>query len=262
MWLVALLFASQVLHLPAGTTGTLGHDLVSAFAAKTMFYYLAWLSVAWLLFDSEDTRPASLSDLTVAAAVGLANMLPSSSLTWLSTTGVAIYLWATSHEDRNQQAAAAVLLAVAANGFWAPRVFDIFAHGLLRLDTALVGSILQATQPGISWHDTIMSAPGGHSILVFGPCSSFHNISLGLLCWIALTKLARTAWVAGDAVVAGLVALVVIGLNTARLYLMALGAEDFQYWHAGFGAEIFAWATTGAVLLISAAGIQLTGRTQ
>lgn len=260
LWIVALLFASQVLRLPAGSAGELGQGLASAIADKSMFFYLAWFAVARLLLDGNATRIAGRADLLLVAGVGLANLLPWLSVVWVTTTITAIYMWATSREDRAQQAAAAVLLAVAVNGFWAPRIFDLFAYSLLRLDTALVGSILQATQPGMSWHDTIMSAPGGHSILVFGPCSSFHNISLGLLCWIALTKLARTEWVVSDILVAAAVCVAVIGLNTGRLYLMALSAEDFRYWHEGFGSQLFAWTTTAAVLLISALGIQRAGR--
>jgi hypothetical protein len=258
LWIVALLFASQVLHLPAGSAGDLGQGLASAIAAKSMFFYLGWFAVARLLLDGDATRIAGRGDLVLAAGVGLANLLPWLSVVWVTTTITAFYMWATSREDRTQQAAAAVLLALAVNGFWAPRMFDLFAYSLLRLDTALVGSLLQATQTGMSWHDTIMSAPGGHDILVFGPCSSFHNISLGLLCWIALTKLARTEWVASDLLVAAAVCVAVVGLNTGRLYLMALSAEDFRYWHEGFGSQLFAWTTTAAVLLISALGIQRT----
>jgi hypothetical protein len=260
LWIVALLFVSQVLHFPDANPGDLGQGLMSAIADKSMFFYLAWFAVTRLLLDGDSTRIVGRADLLLAVGVGLANLLPWASVVWGTTTVAAIYIWATSREDRAQQAAAAVLLAVAVNGFWAPRMFDLFAYSLLRLDTALVGSLLQATQPGMSWHDTIMSAPGGHNILVFGPCSSFHNISLGLLCWIALTKLARTEWVTSDILVAAAVCVAVIGLNTARLYLMALSAEDFRYWHEGFGSQLFAWTTTAAVLLISALGIQRTGR--
>jgi hypothetical protein len=66
---------------------------------------------------------------------------------------------------------------------------------------------------GYSWHGTVIETEG-HGIAMFGPCSSFHNISLGLLCWVAITKLRRPDWAPGDAWVADLVVVAVVVLNT------------------------------------------------
>jgi exosortase/archaeosortase family protein len=89
---------------------------------------------------------------------------------------------------------------------------------------------------------------------MFGPCSSFHNISLGLLCWVAITKLRRPDWAPGDAWVAALVVVAVVLLNTGRVYLMALSAEMYDYWHTGFGAHLFALVASAAVIAISVWG--------
>jgi exosortase/archaeosortase family protein len=121
---------------------------------------------------------------------------------------------------------------------------------LLRADVALVGGILSLTQPEISWQGTLISS-NAHSIVVYGPCSSFHNISLSLLCWVALTKLVRPEWRTQDAAAVLLVCVVVLTLNTMRLCFMALGATQFTYWHSGFGADLFAWTTSAIVIGIT-----------
>ncbi len=157
----------------------------------------------------------------------------------------------TGRDDRRLQAAAAVLFALAFNGMWGPVIFEVLAIYLLRADAALVGTVLSLTQPGMTWHDTIVGKPDGHSLFIYSPCSSFHNISLGLLCWVAVTKLIRTAWVRADVLVAVGVTAAVIFLNASRLYLMALSPDYFTYWHDGFGGVVFAWVVTFAVVLIS-----------
>ena len=106
------------------------------------------------------------------------------------------------------------------------------------------------SQPEISWQGTLISS-NTHSIVVYGPCSSFHNISLSLLCWVALTKLVRPEWRARDAIAVLVVCVAVLTLNTMRLYFMALGATQFAYWHLGFGADLFAWATSAIVIGIT-----------
>jgi hypothetical protein len=74
---------------------------------------------------------------------------------------------------------------------------------------------------------------------------------LSLLCWVALSKLARTAWAPRDAFVALLICTTVVSFNTVRLYFMALSPEQYAYWHSGFGEQLFAWATPAAVIAIS-----------
>jgi hypothetical protein len=92
------------------------------------------------------------------------------------------------------------------------------------------------------------------------PDSSYHNISLGLLCWVSLTKLARSRWASGDVWVGLLVCAAVVALNASRLYLMASSSESFTYWHEGTGQHLFAWATTLTVLGISLWGALREGR--
>ena len=198
--------------------------------------------------------------LLFALSIALLNFFSNYSVPWISTTVTGLFLLATSRGDATLKAVAAVLLALSFNGLWGPKFFDFFAFQLLRADAALVGTALSVTQPGLGWHETIVGSPDGHRVFIYNPCSSFHNISLGLLCWVALTKLVRTSWVRQDIFVALAVCAVVILFNGSRLYIMALSPDRFTYWHDGFGAQLFAWGTTFAVLLISLWGALRVGR--
>jgi hypothetical protein len=259
LWLAFTLFANQVLSLQAESHETLP-AIAQALLSRSVIYYLAWYTVVTLLLAGPADRPASRLDLAIALGVASLNLVPVLSSAWLATTAAGLLLLISRPRDHKITAVAAVLLALAFNGYWGPKLFSVFGYYILRADAALVGSILAATQPGMGWHDTVVGTAGGHSVLIFNPCSSFHNISLGLLCWIAVTKLVRTSWVRSDAAVAAAVCAAMILFNATRLYLMALSPEHYAYWHGGTGEHMVAWASTLTVLSISLWGAVRVGK--
>jgi hypothetical protein len=259
-WVALVLCANRLLHVetaPASVSDVLAEWLTR----NSVFHYIGWYAVLSLL------RHASLPERSrwweVALALGLCvvNLSSSETVLWVSATAVSLHLWATGASDARIKAAAAVLFALSLNGLWGPLFFRVFAFPLLVADAALVGGTLALFHDGAGWQGTIVAVNSTHRILVYGPCSSFHNISLGLLCWVSLTMLARPHWVRGDATVASIVVGTVVVLNTARLYLIALSIENYKYWHyEGTGAEVFAGATTLCVLAISLWGSLRGGR--
>lgn len=254
------MLVNQLIPKHAAGAGDFLTQLSGVLSAKSVFYFLAWYAVFKLILEGRPQRRAGRSDLALALVVTGANLLPAASAVWLSTTAAALYIWATSRDDDSLFAAATVLLAIALNGYWGPLAFNLFAAQILQADAALVGTVLSAAQDHIVWRETIIGTPGGHSIIVYGPCSSFHNISLGLLCWVTVTKLARTNWIRSDFFVALAICATVILFNATRLSILALGPENFEYWHSGRGADLFAWATTLALLAISLWGAFRTPR--
>lgn len=260
LWLAVALLCQQLFAVPAGSFDAYVAGMQSHLAAKSIFTYVAWFAILSLIADSTRRAPGRASDVVLVLAVIASGILTARSAPWLALTTSAAYLMVRDRTDIKLRAAGAVMLALAFNGFWGPRFFEIFAYHLLQADAALVGAALSATRTGIQWSETIVGASSEHSIIVYGPCSSFHNISLGLLCWVALTKLARPHWVKGDIWVGLAVTVTVIALNASRLYVMALNAASFEYWHIGAGQQIFAWATTLSVLAISLYGALRMGR--
>jgi hypothetical protein len=250
-WLACILLVNDILFLSASAPGAPIEALVHALGSKNVFHYLAWYAVFSLLLAADRGRPATTLDVALVLFAASLNALPAHLGVWLSMTLSGLYLITMFRSDAKLAAAATVLLALAINGYWAPRIFAFFAYYLLRADAALVGTALSLTQPGMSWEGTIIGNLQGHSVFIYSPCSSFHNISLGLLCWVSLTKLVRTFWVPADLVVALLICVVVITLNATRLYLMAQSPEHYIYWHVGMGEQLVAWMTTAIVLVLS-----------
>jgi hypothetical protein len=260
IWVSCVLLVRSVAPLQGVSDYQWVTAIPQALASHSAFFYLGWYAVFHLLLESSSVQRPMWPDVALALSVCLINFAPVQAAVWISATVAGTYLLAASVGDAKLRAAAVVLLALAVNGLWGPRLFDIFEFQILRADAALVGTALSLTLDNVRWNDTILGVSEGHSIIVFGPCSSFHNISLGLLGWVALTKLARVDWMRGDIVFAALVCAAVVLLNGCRLYLMALDGGSFAYWHDGPGAQLFAWSTSLIVLFISLWGALQTRR--
>jgi exosortase/archaeosortase family protein len=114
--------------------------------------------------------------------------------------------------------------------------------------------VLDVVRPGTVWQDNIITGPSGFGIVVYTGCSSFHNLSLAMLCWVTISRLHHQNWRTRDLVTGGGVAAAIILLNIVRLCLMVWNIELFHYWHDGLGAEIFAIGASLMILSISLYG--------
>jgi hypothetical protein len=254
IWGAVILFLNQLFgvikEMPAASLATLVSDLL----AVGIFQYLAWY-VIFRLLGSSDLAPAARSrDFLVTAALCLLVFLPTSRMIWVAATGIAIYLWLVSAGDLKLRAAGIVIAALSAQELWGHVLFNLFASLLLRAETALVGTMLEAARPGTVWQDNAIMGPNGHGIIIIGSCSSFHNLSLAMLCWVTVSRLRHQDWLVHDFVIGGTIGVTMILFNVARLCLMGWNVDLYHYWHDGIGAEIFAIGASLTILSISLYG--------
>jgi hypothetical protein len=260
-WVTLVLFANRFFRIEPPMPASLSDTLAALLTQNSVFHYIGWFAVFSLLRDASLRERSHWREIALALGLCVVNVSSTEAVVWISATAVSLYLWATCATDARIKAAAAVLFALSLNGLWGPLFFRIFSYPLLVADAALVGGTLAILHDGAGWQGTIVAGNSGHRILLYGPCSSFHNISLGLLCWVSLTMLARPNWVREDLTVASVVVGLVVLLNTARLYLMALSIEGYHYWHEGAGLQVYTWATTVCVLAIGLWGSLRGGKT-
>lgn len=264
IWFAAILLATKFFQSVLQVSGlsVWDHLLIQA-AGIGAFQLLAWFAVFRLLVHEPSAAPATRQDFAVIGllgivniALGAVNIVPAQRVIWIVATLAAIYIFLTNAKGSYGRAAATVLLALCAQSLWGPVFFSLFALDLLRGDAVLVGTILDATRSGYTWHDNIVETQG-HAIEIYGNCSSFHNVSLSVLCWVTLTKLSRPSWIPRDFIFGAAVCVVMIAVNVARLYVAALSYASYEYWHNGFGAQIFQVGVSVLILLISLWGASI-----
>jgi uncharacterized protein (DUF486 family) len=250
-WAVVILLANQLLRIIKESPTTL-LDTITGLLSVNVFQCMAWYAVFRLLGASERTRIAPNRDWVVGLGSCMMVFIPThGGSVWIAATMIGGYLILTPAGDRKLRSAGIVLLTLSVQGYWGSLLFEVIASPLLRAETAIVGSILQTMQSGTSWQDNIITAKSGWGIAIYPYCSSFHNVSLALLCWMTISRLASDIWRGRDYAVAGLIAVVMISMNMTRLALMSVNENFYYYWHDGTGKSIFAIAASLFVLLVS-----------
>jgi hypothetical protein len=260
IWAAAILFVNQLLVVLKEMPSSSVAKLVSDLCAVGMFQYMAWGVIFRLLSLSSPMPAARLQDFLTATTFCLLILLPVSQTIWVAATGIAVYFWRFNAGDLKLQAAGIVLVALSVQQFWGHFFFDLIALPVLRVETALVGTLLEVTRAGTAWQDNVISGRDSHGIVIYPYCSSFHNLSLALLCWVTVTKFRNQNWARRDFLVGGIVGGTMILFNVARLYLMALDIDLYHYWHEGTGLEIFSVAASVTIILLSLYGSRPAGQ--
>jgi hypothetical protein len=254
IWVCAIVFLHQLFGIVKQAPSASPSQLLSDLGAVGVFQLLAWYAIFRLLASVDPAQVAQLRDFVVAVALCSFAFLNPSRLIWVTALGVAVYGLLFSLSDPKLRAASVVLAALSVQEFWGRIIFHLFALPLLRAETAVVGTALKVVRPETVWQDNVITGPGGHGIVVYDLCSSFHNLSVAALCWLTVRSLHGGPWQPRDFVVGWLVGITMVLCNATRLGLMAWDANLYEYWHDGSGAEIFVVGASAAVLLISLYG--------
>jgi exosortase/archaeosortase family protein len=247
---------AAVNQLPSPSPGQVLSDLATA----SVFQIMAWYAIFRLLASSDPARDAQTQDILIALALSLPLFLPTTRTIKAIALGVAILIWIRGRGDPKLRAAGVVFAALAIQEYWGRIVFDLFALPLLRAETAVVGILLQTARAGTVWRDNVITGPSGFGIAVYSGCSSFHNLSLAMLCWLTVSKLRNQNWRSRDFVTGCVIGVTMIACNVMRLCLMAWSSDFYEYWHYGFGAQIFAVGTSVLVLVLSLYGSRPAAR--
>jgi exosortase/archaeosortase family protein len=261
LWLCAILVFNQLLAGVGELASASPGQLLSDVAAASVFQIMAWLAIFRLLSLSDRTEAAEIWDVLIALALCLPLLLPTARTIKVLALGAAIFLYLRGRSDPKLRAAGVVLAALTVQQYWGHIVFDMFALPLLRAETAVVGTLMHALRPGMVWHGNIITGPSGFGIILYSGCSSFHNLSLAMLCWLTVSRVRNQDWRRSDFLTGLAIGAAMIACNVVRLCLMAWGPDSYEYWHNGPGAQIFAVGASVMVLVLSLYGSRPAART-
>ena len=254
LWLCAIIFFNQLLASVGQAASASTGQLLSDLAAASVFQIMAWFAIFRLLSLSDRTEAAEMRDVLIALALCLPLFLPTTRTIKVLALGAAVFVYLRGRRDPKLRAVGVVLAALTIQEYWGHIVFDMFALPLLRAETAVVGTLMHALRAGTVWRDNIIAGPSGFGIVVYSGCSSFHNLSLAMLCWLTVSRVRNQDWRPRDFLTGLAIGAAMIACNVVRLCLMAWSPGFYEYWHNGFGAEIFAVGASVMVLVLSLYG--------
>jgi exosortase/archaeosortase family protein len=260
IWAAAILFCNHLFGVVGEIPAVSLEALVSDLLAVGIFQYLAWYVVFRLLVSSDVARAARSRDFLITAALCLPVFLPTSKMVWVAATGIAAYLWLFDQGDPKVRAAGVVLAALSVQELWGHLLFQLLTFPLLRAEAAVVGTLLEAVRPGTMWHDNTITGPNGYGVVIINSCSSFHNLSLAMLCWLTVSRLRHQDWRVRDFVFGGAIGVTMILFNVVRICLMAWNINFYHYWHDGTGSQIYAIGASLTILLMSLYGSRPAAR--
>jgi exosortase/archaeosortase family protein len=260
LWVCAIIFFNQLLGAVSELPSVSPWRLLADLADSSVFQIMAWYAIFRLLLSSDSRQRAQAWDILIALALCLPLFLPTTRTMKVLALGAAVFCWRRGRSDPNLRSAGIVLAALTVQMYWGHIVFDLFAVPLLRAETAVVGTLVQAVRAGTEWQGNVITAPSGFSVIVYSACSSFHNLSLAMLCWLTVSRLRNQNWRNRDLLTGCVIGAAMIACNVARICLMSWGPDLYGYWHDGSGAQIFAVGASAMVLGLSLYGSRPASR--
>jgi hypothetical protein len=218
--------------------------LVSTFDISAIVWVAWGLSLVFLL--RSPLQPVSRSDWLVASGALLAFLGPVAPLSWLALTALAIHLLRTSPHASLLHRGAWILLALTVPMFWSRLLFAILSDSILQGDAILVGWLVGTPRTG----NAIQLADGSGYLWIAPACSSLANVSLAILCWVAVSKAVGRSGSLWDVGWVALACAAVVAINVTRISLIGFYPAYFDLLHGPVGATVASWLTLGVTVAI------------
>jgi hypothetical protein len=218
----------------------------------SVIIWLAWVAALSLLMRNQTDDVIRKSDLIVGSIAFVLIACPFAAPSWWALSGLAVYVIWNSPSHSMHQRGSLILLAVTAPMYWGQIVRDILGYPLLQLDALFVSFLIGTAQTG----NLVEFANGSGPFVVMWPCSSFHNISLALVAWMAAARWVGRRWSPMELGWGAILVVSVFLVNGSRLSLIGLYREHFELLHGPIGSGIAEWISVSLILLVCFLGIR------
>jgi hypothetical protein len=234
------------------TSRDLGWDALTAGFNVSVIVWLAALGslrLALWVGGGQITR----LDVAAAAVVLILTAAPAPKLSWVALTISSIYISRASIRGSATQRAALICLALTAPMLWGPALMHAYFEPFQWLDAWLISGVTGTERLG----NLVQLANGPGYLMIEGPCSSFHNISLAILASVTAsqivgvrpTSVGQLGWCL-------LACASVLAVNVIRISLIGLHPNYYDLLHGPLGSTVANWLSLGLIGLICYFGVR------
>lgn len=227
-------------------------SLITGFGISFIVWFAIFCSLD-LLRKCSSGQEACRNDWVMAFAAMILFAIPSAFISWVVLSFFAAYcgffVYRTGSIGRN---GALIMLAIALRVPVSDICLKLSADALLQFDAMATLSLLQLMGLNAVRQGNIVIGSGGHELLIMTGCASFTNISLALLLWFTVVRTQVMRWRSALTFTIIPLTVLVMGINIARLAMMARSQEEYFFYHDGFGADL-----VNALILLVALGMAL-----
>lgn len=221
-----------------------GETAVSALASSLALNKSLWLCLGiavWHLHRQVTPRVAPADLVLAFPALALAGTA-AGVWPWIGLA-LSLLLWLPRLPDGAVRVGLLLALATATQEVSICILGELAGDTLLNIDARIAALLSPLLMPALAVSGTALHSGDGHTLILVWGCSSLSNLGESLLlCW-ALTSLHPCAVAPGGALRLagwlGLLGVLVIALNAARLTLMASSMDAYRFVHDEGGAVLF-----------------------
>ena len=205
-----------------------------------------------LLVRAPSRNAVSKTDLWLGLAAAMLFVVPVGVFSWFAVAALSTYLIATSLPGGQVRRACFILLSVTVAMQWSRLLFDFFAQPILNADAIMVAAIVGTHRVG----NMVQFSDLSDFFQIWPACSSLHNVSLALVCWVTFTNGVGHSWSKRDLAWCGLVCFAMVAVNVARISLIGLHPDQFDLLHGPIGASIASVVALGLMVGVSILGVR------
>lgn len=196
-------------------------------------------------------KPATLagSDIAVLLLSALAWFVPEQHGVYLATTLAGSWFFLKRRSNPRLAGIGQIWLALSIYELWGKLLFKLAYQTIEIVEVGLIYKVGRLFYAGLGVDGASLSMRGDWSIVILEGCSSFHNLSLTVLIWLSILKIAEQAVGRAAFRALGLSACLVVAINVARILAMLPSREAFVFWHDGAGSSLVAFGSVLAAIV-------------
>lgn len=249
-WLVSIFSCGTVLSVVLQRyllepTQTAQH--IVEFNVGEAFGVAASLSI--VLANSRRLVSLRRTDVAVLVLSALMWFVPEQHGIYLATTLAGIWFYLARRSDRELASLGQIWIALSIYELWGKLLFKLCYQMIEIVEVSLIYRIGGLFYGGLGIDGPSLHVRGDWSVVLLEGCSSFHNLSLTVLVWLSILKIANRWCDVAAFRALGVSAGLVIAINIARILAMLPSREAFLFWHDGAGSTLVALASVAAAIV-------------
>jgi hypothetical protein len=223
--------------------------LFSTFGISVIIWVSCIAGVALILRD----RTIGVHPFEIALGAGFVFLviLPIGPTSWITVTGLSLYILFTTDVVTSRRGAS-ILLAATVPLFWSRTLFQFLANYILAADASLVSWLLGTLRTG----NLVGFADNSGQLVIFQGCSSIANVSLAFLCWVTLSQLVSHRKSSYDFLWCLLACAAVVAVNVIRISILGLSEWHYLTFHSQWGDAVANIIILGLIVSTCALGVR------
>jgi hypothetical protein len=197
-------------------------------------------TLSLVLADPDRRLTLAGSDIAILVIAALAWFVPEQHGIYLATTLAGAWFLLTRRSDRRLAGIGQIWLALSIYELWGKLLFKLAYQMIEVVEVGLIYRVGRLFYGGLGVDGANLNIRDDWSIVVLEGCSSFHNLSLTVLIWLSILKIAEQPVSRAALRALGVSACLVVAINVTRILLMLPSREAYIFWHDDAGSSLVA----------------------